>query len=100
MSHINYNFALVELNGLAGPPYQDQIRPVCLPADPAETYAGSQGVATGWGDTDPETGPEEAGTFPSVLQEVDMWVSGAASSSVLCTAILLIFYYINIFSSI
>ena len=75
ISHPDYNllssdldFALLRLANPINFEAVSNIRPICLPADASQTYAGNSATITGWGTL------EFLGSFPTKLQEVNVTV--------------------------
>ena len=64
----NYDFALLKLRTPVDFCAKAHIRPVCLPTDASQTYAGSVATVTGWGTT------TSGGNLSSTLQEVEVVV--------------------------
>ena len=66
----NYDFALLKLRTPVDfcAETHMHIRPVCLPPDATQTYAGSVATVTGWGTT------TSGGDLSSTLQEVEVVV--------------------------
>jgi len=62
-SGFDYDFALLQLDSVIS--FSANIRPVCLPSDVNEDYAGRSAIYTGWGKT-------ESGRGSSFLREVDV----------------------------
>ncbi|CAL4255854.1 unnamed protein product, partial [Meganyctiphanes norvegica] len=60
----NYDFALLELTETI--PFNNVIRPVCLPKDGSNDYAGEDGTVTGWGLTSND------GSLSDVLKEAQV----------------------------
>ena len=65
---IDYDFAMVKLEGLVNFCDYAHIRPICLPTDTSENYAGDTVISTGWGKM------EEDGRGSKQLREVVMKV--------------------------
>ena len=64
----NYDFALLKLRTPVDFCAKAHIKPVCLPTDASQTYAGSVATVTGWGTT------TSGGNLSSTLQEVEVVV--------------------------
>ncbi|XP_042858075.1 trypsin-1-like [Penaeus japonicus] len=62
----DYDIALLQLNQTLNLASHPQVRAVCLPADDTKTYAGMNGIASGWGAL------RENGTQPNKLMEVTL----------------------------
>merc|ERR1719397_1357769 len=71
------DFALVKLERKIQWENYPHIRPVCLPADPSQTYEGRNAIVSGWGTIEPgiqEHIQEHTGAFPPDLKEVEVGV--------------------------
>ena len=75
VNHPNYNnrttnndFALLKLEKAVDYCAHPHIRPICLPTDTSQTFAGVEAIKTGWGKT------SEGGSFSSTLLEVTLKV--------------------------
>ena len=64
----NYDFALLKLRTPVDFCVQTHIRPICLPPDSSQTYAGLVATVTGWGTT------TSGGNLSTTLQEVELVV--------------------------
>ena len=64
----NYDFALLKLGTAVDFCVQSHIRPICLPPDATQTYAGRVATVTGWGTT------SSGGNLSNTLQEVELVV--------------------------
>jgi len=67
-STLDYDFSLLKLDSAIDFAGNEHIRPVCLPADDSNTYAGEQATVTGWGTT------SSGGTVSQQLREVTVQV--------------------------
>jgi len=63
-STLDYDFSLLQLDSAIDFASNEHIRPVCLPSDDSNTYAGQQATVTGWGTT------SSGGSTSSTLREV------------------------------
>ena len=63
---LNYDFSMIKLDREVDFQAYPNIRPICLPTDPSETYTGVTATVTGWGTT------SYGGQLSNVLNEVDL----------------------------
>merc|ERR1712142_378423 len=63
-STLDYDFSPLQLDSAIDFASNEHIRPVCLPSDDSNTYAGQQATVTGWGTT------SSGGSTSSTLREV------------------------------
>ena len=66
----NNDFALLKLKKAVDYCAHTHIRPICLPTDTSQNFAGVEAILTGWGDT------TEGGNVSSTLLEVRVKVRG------------------------
>jgi len=67
-STLDYDFSLLKLDSAIDFASNEHIRPVCLPEDDSNTYAGQQATVTGWGTT------SSGGSVSQQLREVTVQV--------------------------
>ena len=66
-SNLNYDFSMIKLETEVDFQAYPNIRPICLPTDPSETYTGVTATVTGWG-------AKCGGQLATVLNEVNLTV--------------------------
>ena len=65
---INYDFSMLKLKNAVDFCSHPHIRPVCLPTDTSNTFAGDDAIVTGWGTT------TSGGSVSSTMLEVTVKV--------------------------